>query len=42
MEGAGGGEGCSSSFLVGDSPLSGGQHIVEGVSANASPGEEAT
>lgn len=31
-----------SSLLVGDSPLSGGQHIVEGVSANASPGEEVT
>lgn len=30
---------CLSSLLVGDAPLPGGQHVVEGVPANACPGE---
>ena len=33
------GEDCPSSLLVGDASLPGGQHVVEGVSANAGPGE---
>lgn len=30
---------CPSSLLVGDAPLPGGQHVVEGVSADAGPGK---
>lgn len=36
----GGREDPPASFLVGDASLPGGQHVVEGVSANAGPGEE--
>ncbi len=38
--GGGGCEDCPSSLLVGDASLPGGQHVVEGVSADAGPGEE--
>lgn len=45
QEGGAGGmrdrEDAPSSFLVCDAPLPGGQHVVEGISADACPGEEA-
>lgn len=41
-DGVGGGwEDCPSSLLVSDASLPGGQHVVEGISADAGPGEEA-
>ena len=41
MEAMEGWEDCPSSLLVGDASLPGCQHVVEGISANAGPGEEA-
>lgn len=43
LDGSGTGErkDCPSSLLVSDASLPGGQHVVEGVSANAGPGEGA-
>lgn len=38
-EGSGFRADCACSLLVGDAPLPGGQHVIEGVSADAGPGE---